>query len=106
MKQNCTSSTITQNSRLETSDIVYITGESGFGKSVLLRALERTWETKLFNIDSLTVDPDKPLIEMVGKDLNEGLELSSRVGLNDVTRFSGNTVRSATVRDTVTGLLR
>ncbi len=42
---------------------------------------------KLLNIDSLTLDPDKPLIETVGKDLNEALELLSRVGLNDAYLF-------------------
>jgi ABC-type ATPase with predicted acetyltransferase domain len=69
------------------SDIVYITGESGSGKSVLLRAFEKDLGNEALNIDNLTVDPDKPLIETVGKDLNEALELLSRVGLNDAYLF-------------------
>jgi len=68
-------------------DIVYITGESGSGKSVLLRAFEKDLGDEAFNIDRVTVDPDKPIIETVGRSLDEGLELLSRVGLNDAYLF-------------------
>jgi len=68
-------------------DIVYITGESGSGKSVLLRALEKDLGDEAVNIDSINLDLDKPIIETVGRDLNEALELLSRVGLNDAFLF-------------------
>ncbi len=39
------------------------------------------------NIDAVKPDPDKPIIETVGKNLKEALELLSRVGLNDAYLF-------------------
>jgi len=73
------------------ADVVYVTGESGSGKSVLLKALERDIRQDLgsnvINIADVTVDPEKPLIDTVGKTLEEGLELLSRVGLNDAFLF-------------------
>jgi len=68
-------------------DIVYITGESGSGKSVLLRAFEKDLGDEASNIDSVQVDPNKPIIETTGLSLDEGLELLSRVGLNDAYLF-------------------
>ncbi|HKZ93540.1 MAG TPA: ABC transporter [Candidatus Bathyarchaeia archaeon] len=74
------------------NDIVYITGDSGSGKSVLLRTLEKDIRDNpelggVINIADIDVDPDKPLIETVGKTVEEGLELLSRVGLNDAFLF-------------------
>jgi ABC-type ATPase with predicted acetyltransferase domain len=68
-------------------DVVYITGESGSGKSVLLRALEKDLGEEAVNVDSVQSNPEKPIIESVGSTLNEGLELLSRVGLNDAYLF-------------------
>jgi len=73
-------------------DIVYITGDSGSGKSVLLKALAKDIRDnpelgQVINIADVDVDPDKPLIETVGKTVEEGLELLSRVGLNDAFLF-------------------
>ena len=73
--------------RIEPKDVVYITGESGSGKSVLLRALEKDLGSEALNIDSVKLNLDKPIVETVGKDLNEALELLSRVGLNDAYLF-------------------
>jgi ABC-type lipoprotein export system ATPase subunit len=68
-------------------DIVYITGESGSGKSVLLRALEKDLGSQAINIDDVKLERNKPLIDCVGKTVEEGLELLSRVGLNDAFLF-------------------
>jgi len=73
-------------------DIVLITGDSGSGKSVLLRVLQDDIQDNpalggVVNIASIEVDPGKPLIETVGKTVEEGLELLSRVGLNDAFLF-------------------
>jgi ABC-type lipoprotein export system ATPase subunit/GNAT superfamily N-acetyltransferase len=72
-------------------DIVLITGDSGSGKSVLLKALEKDvkegMNAESINIGDVQLDPCKPLIETVGKTLEEGLELLSKVGLNDAFLF-------------------
>jgi len=77
--------------KIGTTDIVYITGDSGSGKSVLLKALEKDirQDMKLsrINIADIQPDPNKPLIETIGKTLEEGLELLSKVGLNDAFLF-------------------
>jgi ABC-type lipoprotein export system ATPase subunit/GNAT superfamily N-acetyltransferase len=72
-------------------DIVYITGDSGSGKSVLLKALEKDirLDMGLTCINIADIKPRKglPLIETVGRSLEEGLELLSKVGLNDAFLF-------------------
>jgi len=73
--------------KMGTIDILLITGESGSGKSCLLRALEKDLGEEAINIDNIQVNPDKPLIETVGQSLKESLELLSRVGLNDAFLF-------------------
>ena len=73
------------------ADIVYITGDSGSGKSVLLKALEKDirqdMKLSCINIADIKPEADKPLIETVGETLEEGLELLSKVGLNDAFLF-------------------
>lgn len=73
--------------RIGPRDVVYVTGESGSGKSVLLRWLERELQPDVVNIGDVVVDGSKPLIESIGRTLSEGLELLSRVGLNDAFLF-------------------
>lgn len=77
--------------KIEPTDIVYITGDSGSGKSVLLKALEKDirQDTSLTAINIVDIQPElnTPLIETVGETLEEGLELLSKVGLNDAFLF-------------------
>ncbi len=68
-------------------DIVYITGDSGSGKSVLLRAIRADLGDEAIDLSEVAVDPEKPLIETVGATVEEGLELLSKVGLNDAFLF-------------------
>ena len=69
-------------------DIVYVTGDSGSGKSVLLDAIVRDLNPReAVRIADVSIDPDKPLIDTVGKSVNEGLKLLSKVGLNDAFLF-------------------
>lgn len=73
-------------------DIVYVTGDSGSGKSILLRTLAKDIKENpdlggVINVNDVDVDPDKPLIDTLGKTVEEGLELLSRVGLNDAFLF-------------------
>lgn len=69
------------------TDIVYITGDSGSGKSVLLRAIRKDLGDEAVDLNEVSVDPEKPLIETVGRTVEEGLELLSKVGLNDAFLF-------------------
>jgi ABC-type transport system involved in cytochrome c biogenesis ATPase subunit/GNAT superfamily N-acetyltransferase len=69
------------------ADIVYVTGDSGSGKSVLLRAIKKDLGDEAIDVADIQVDREKPLIETVGKTVEEGLELLSRVGLNDAFLF-------------------
>ncbi|HDD42718.1 MAG TPA: ATP-binding cassette domain-containing protein [Nitrososphaeria archaeon] len=77
---------------IEPGDVVYVTGESGSGKSVLLRALARelsrhkefggaiaSWE--------LEVRPGEILVHGVGRDASEAMKILSRVGLNEAYLF-------------------
>jgi ABC-type transport system involved in cytochrome c biogenesis ATPase subunit len=68
-------------------DIVYITGDSGSGKSVLLRAIRADLGEEAIDLSEVLVDTEKPLIETVGATVEEGLELLSKVGLNDAFLF-------------------
>ena len=68
-------------------DIVYVTGDSGSGKSVLLRAIKQDLGYEAIDVADLQVEREKPLIETVGSTVEEGLELLSRVELNDALLF-------------------
>lgn len=73
--------------KIDDKDIVYITGESGSGKSVLLRALRRDLGDEAIDLAEIQPEPDKPIIDTVGRNLTEALELLSRAGLNDAFLF-------------------
>jgi ABC-type lipoprotein export system ATPase subunit/GNAT superfamily N-acetyltransferase len=73
--------------QIKPTDVVYITGPSGSGKSALLKTLEKLLKPNTFNVSNVAIDPKKPLIDTVGWTVGEGLELLSRVGLNDAFLF-------------------
>ncbi|MEM1550431.1 MAG: hypothetical protein QXX56_05770 [Candidatus Bathyarchaeia archaeon] len=66
-------------------DIVYITGDSGFEKDIKSGT---PWSC--INIDDIKPAEGKPIIETVGKSLDEALEPLSLVGLNDAYLFLRN----------------
>jgi len=68
-------------------DIVYITGDSGSGKSVLLKEIKKDLGDEAVDMADIQLDLNRPLIETVGESVEEGLELLSRVGLNDAFLF-------------------
>lgn len=76
---------------LHKGDIMYITGDSGSGKSQLLKAIiEKIPEDKrdmVGCLHTIEIDPDEVLIESVGKDLNDAIRVLSMVGLNDAYLF-------------------
>lgn len=73
--------------KIAPSDIVYITGDSGSGKSVLLKAIRQDLGREAIDMATIKPKPDKPIIETVGQNLNEALELLSKAGLNDAFLF-------------------
>lgn len=70
-------------------DVVYITGQSGSGKSLALRELKKQMSEKdiqVSDIDEVEL-LDKPLIDQIGKNTTEALTLLSIAGLNDAYLF-------------------
>lgn len=75
---------------VEPGDVVYITGQSGSGKSLLLRELDvqmRAEGKSVVNLDEIQLDNTRPLVDQIGKDLNDGLRILSIAGLNDAYLF-------------------
>lgn len=71
-------------------DCVYITGQSGSGKSLLLRELERQYredyQLRVGNIDDIVLD-DRPLIDQIGESTDDACRILSIAGLNDAYLF-------------------
>jgi ABC-type ATPase with predicted acetyltransferase domain len=74
-------------------DVIYINGQSGAGKSVLLRELSNTLAAagkKVSNIDEVSFE-DKPLIDQIGSDsMAEAIRLLSIAGLSDAYLYIRN----------------
>lgn len=71
------------------SDVVYITGQSGSGKSLLLKDLSaemRANGLKVADLNEIVLE-DKPVIELVGKNTTEATEILSRAGISDAWIF-------------------
>lgn len=65
--------------------VVYITGQSGGGKSVALRELATLMAAEgktVVNLDHVQFE-DKPLIDQIGKDTNDAIRLLSIAGISD-----------------------
>jgi ABC-type ATPase with predicted acetyltransferase domain len=76
----------TVNCQLEINegDIIYITGPSGSGKSVLLRELEKAIPaSKRVNLDKIELPADRTVIDCIDGDFIDGLKTLSVAGLND-----------------------
>lgn len=66
-------------------DVIYITGQSGSGKSLLLRELSAQMRAEgkiVANIDDVVLE-ERPLVDQLGTNMNEAIELLSRAGIND-----------------------
>lgn len=77
------------NLEVNQGDIVYITGQSGSGKSVLLRELSAQMGAAgmtVADIDKVELKPI-PLIDQIGEDVPQALNLLSLAGLNDAYLF-------------------
>lgn len=73
--------------KISPKDIVYITGDSGSGKSVLLKAIKQDLGKEAADMQKIKPNPNKPIIDTIGKNFNEALELLSKAGLNDAFLF-------------------
>lgn len=69
------------------TDVVLITGDSGSGKSALLKAIKADLGSDAADTKDIAIEPDKPIIETLGKNTTEAIELLSQVGLNDAFIF-------------------
>lgn len=63
-------------------DIIYVTGDSGSGKSLLLNELKKKVEDCI-SMEDVIVNDNLTLIDSIGKDTNEALYYLSLVGLSD-----------------------
>lgn len=75
--------------RVEQGDVVYITGQSGSGKSCLLRELAKQMVDQglnVGNIDEVAME-DKPIIDQIGKNTSEAISFLCAAGLNDAYLF-------------------
>jgi len=68
-------------------DLIYITGDSGGGKTLLLKAFKAFFGEEAIELEDLEIDPEETLVEGVGKDVNEAIETLSLCGLNDAFLF-------------------
>lgn len=66
-------------------DVVYITGQSGSGKSLLLRELIEKMKEEGLKVADLNqiVLKEKPVIELLGKTIGEATDLLARAGISD-----------------------
>ena len=68
-------------------DLICITGDSGGGKSLLLKAFMKYFGDEAVSLDALEIDLEETLIEGVGKDVTEAVKILSFCGLNDAFLF-------------------
>lgn len=68
--------------KVKTGDIIYITGDSGSGKSWLLKNIFAKFDNAI-SIDDLKIDENEVVVEGVGTDLNDALMKLNIAGLGD-----------------------
>ena len=68
----------------ESANVVYITGDSGGGKSSLLKELKKYYEVEDFDFDT---NSDTAIIDLVGDSFSEALNILSKVGLGEARLF-------------------
>lgn len=69
-------------------DVVYITGQSGSGKSLLLKELAKqlAGEQSVADLDKVELD-EVPLIDQIGKSTDDAIRILNMAGLNDAYLF-------------------
>ena len=81
--------TVFKGFRLEWVDpaVIYVTGESGGGKTTLLKAFKRLYGSEAISMDEVEVDEDEVLCEAIGRDTKEALYYLSMAGLAEAYLF-------------------
>lgn len=70
---------------IEDGDVVYITGQSGSGKSLLLRDLKSQMQAAgktVADLNEIELE-DKPVIELIGRTTTEATDLLAKAGISD-----------------------
>lgn len=70
-------------------DVIYVTGQSGSGKSCLLRSIAAGLaedDLKVASIDSVILE-DKPIIDQLGSSMVEATQLLAQAGISDAYLF-------------------
>lgn len=71
-------------------DVIYVTGQSGSGKSVLLREIAAglsAFGHKISVIDDVVLDQNLPIIDQVGKDMADATRILAMAGISDAYLF-------------------
>jgi len=68
-------------------DLIYLTGDSGGGKTLLLKAFKGFFSQEAIALGDLEINPEETLVEGVGNDVKEAIEILSLCGLNDAFLF-------------------
>lgn len=74
---------------VEDGDVIYVKGQSGSGKSCLLRDIAAGLEDagkKVVRIDDVQLD-DRPLIDQIGRDMADATRLMAMAGISDAYLF-------------------
>jgi len=68
-------------------DVVFITGDSGGGKSLLLNHIKTFIKDTSVNLDDVVPNSEEVIIENIGETLEDGIKYLSMMGLNDAFIF-------------------
>jgi ABC-type ATPase with predicted acetyltransferase domain len=75
------------NIHIRPTDVVLITGDSGSGKSALLKAIKADLGTDAADAKDIPIKVDQPIIETIGANTTQAIQALSQVGLNDAFIF-------------------
>jgi ABC-type ATPase with predicted acetyltransferase domain len=70
---------------IEQGDIVYITGQSGSGKSLLLKELKEQMkhhQAEVMDLNDIVLD-EKPVIELIGQSTTQAADILAKAGISD-----------------------
>ncbi|RWB95550.1 MAG: ATP-binding cassette domain-containing protein [Mesorhizobium sp.] len=70
---------------IEDGDVVYITGQSGSGKSLLLRDLKSQMQAtgkSVVDLNDIALE-ERPVIELIGRTTTEATDLLAKAGISD-----------------------